>query len=223
MDAGVGSRDTPTSLTKKRLQLLNWFRNNAESLADAYEGAIRLLSDRDFPGRVHFIAHAVRDIANRLASALDPQLKSCLVQYANEMDHIQELWPSLQTMGECPEGEPPRDTMTIDYRLAVRIDSLVTAHRDSRKRPSNYELLFRYLMRNEPTQAEVNKRLVSDFKRIHGWFMRLTHLRAGEAVQVGEDELQSQFAKFEGMLHSFVGDFFTAKAEIDEILRKANE
>ncbi|HUT54434.1 MAG TPA: hypothetical protein VM658_13680 [bacterium] len=206
-----------------RRELLNWFRTNASPLAEAYEGAIRLIEDGDFPGRVHFIAHAVRDISDRLVYVLDPQLKAGRVQYENEMDRIEKLWPTeLMSIRDTQDAAAEIETVRIDHKVASIIDSLVKAHRERRQRPSNYELLFRYLMRKEPFQAEVNQRLVMDFKRMRDWFMNLTHLRDKKVPQVDESELQTQFKKFEGMLHSFVGNFFTGKKELDEILRQTN-
>lgn len=205
----------------RRLELLTWFRTHATPLADAYEGAVRMLHDTSFPGRVHLIAHIVRDIADRLVFVLDPQLPPGRVQYENAMDGISELWPTLQTLGHASDGKAPQESVPIDYRLAVMIDSLVLAHRERRKRPSSHELLFRHLMRNEPTRAEVNQRLVSDFKKMRDWFMGLAHLRK-ERPDVNEGELHTQFTKFEGMLHSFVGRFFTGTAELDELLQQAN-
>jgi hypothetical protein len=52
--------------------------------------------------------------------------------------------------------------------------------------------------------------------------MDLTHLRRERGPVVDESELQTHFKNFEGMLHSFVGKFFTGKKELDEILREAN-
>ena len=213
----------PTRLSTKRRQMLNWFRGHAKPLAEAYEGAIRLIDDESFPGRVHFIAHAVRDIADRLVFVLDPQIKGTRVQYEFEMDRIEKLWPLIQTVKETSDQSAARDSVTIDYKLACMISSLVEAHHNRRQRPSNYELLFRFLMRNEPSRAEVNQRLVSDFAKMRSWFMSLTHLRDKEIPEVDEGELQRQFSKFEGMLHSFVGDFFTGTKEIDEILQQANQ
>jgi hypothetical protein len=173
---------------------------------------------------VHFIAHAVRDIADRLVFVLDPQLKGSRVQYDNEMDAIEKDWPTFQKINDDDgDGLANPDTLTIDYTLASKINSLVEAHRERRTRPSNYELLFRYLMRNEPSRGDVNRRLVADFKKMRGWFMDLTHLRATEAPKIDEAELQTQFQNFEGILHSFVGDFFTGTAELDEILQQANQ
>jgi len=207
---------------QKRHELLKWFSSNAAPLAEAYEGAIRLLNEGDFPGRIHFIAHAVRDIADRLVFVLDPQLKGRRVQYEQEMDGIEKLWAELQTIQGTNDGAAAQDTVPIDYRLASKIDALVRAHRERRQRPSNYELLFRFLMRQEPSQAEVSKRLVSDFKKMRKWFMELTHLRGNEAPKVDENELHTQFNKFEGILYSFVGGFFTGTAELDEILQQTN-
>jgi hypothetical protein len=206
-----------------RQELLVWFQKNAAPLAGAYEGAIRLLDNIHFPGRVHFIAHAGREIADRLVFVLDPQLSGSRVQYEDLMDPILKSWPGQMLANETEDGAPSRDEVTIDYKLATMIDSLVDFHRDRRQRPSASELLFRFLMRNEPSWAEVNQRLVAEFSKIRRWFMELTHVRQKKAPEVEEDELQAQFGKFERMLHSFVGSFFTGTAEIDEILRQANE
>lgn len=211
------------ALSPQRRELLNWFRKNAAPLAEAYEGACQLVEARSFPGRIHFIAHAIRDIADRLVFVLDPQLSGSRVQYENELDKIEKVWPKLQAVQEANGSGPGQDNVSIGYNVAVMVNSLIEAHRHRRERPSNYELLFRFLMRNEPSHADVNRRLVDDFKKVRQWFMDLTHLRATKAPDVDEVELQKQFGKFERMLHSFVGDFFTGTAELDEILQHANQ
>lgn len=87
------SLDDSSHWTPLRRELLNWFRANAAPLSEAYEGAIRLIDDGDFPGRIHFVAHAVRDISDRLIYVLDPQLEAARVQYENAMDQIEKHWP----------------------------------------------------------------------------------------------------------------------------------
>jgi hypothetical protein len=209
--------ESPSQPSRIRCELLNWFRESAAPLAPAYEGAFRLLDDGGFPGRVHFIAHAVRDICDRLIFVLDKQSSPPRVQYENEMDKIAKEWPTLSSFTQASAEE-----ITIPYVVAARIDSLVDAHRSRRQRPSNQALLFRYLMLKEPTQAQVNERLVNDFERIRRWFMDWTHLRT-ENVQMNESELQIRFSAFESMLHSFVGSFFTTTKELDEILQQTNQ
>ena len=206
----------------KRRELLAWFRTNAPSLAGAYEGAVVMLLDETFPGRLHFIAHAVRDIADRLIFVLDQDLPESRAQYDNHLDRIEPLWiDPVAVSGESDDSSP--ESVTIGSKVASLINTLVTDHRERRERPSKYELLFRHLMRNEPLTASANRRLAQDFKRVHKWFVACAHLRRDtSAALIEESELQLLFASFEGMIHSFVGDFFTGTAELDEILRQTN-
>lgn len=213
----------PLALNPMRRQLLAWFKEQAPSLADAYEGAVSLLADGEFPGRIHFIAHAVRDIADRLVYVLDRQLQGGRVQYENTFDRIEKDWPDIQVLHNGNANQTKPDSVEIDFRLATLIDGLVQDHRARRKRLSHYELLFRYLMRNEPYKARVNRRLVDEFKGMREWFMAFTHLRRDGAPQVDERDLQLHFYRFERMLHSFVGDFFTGSTELDDILQQANQ
>lgn len=210
-------------LTPLRCELVSWFHTNAGPLAAAYEGAIRLVDDDGFPGRIFFIAHTIRDISDRLVYVLDPQLEGTRVQYENELDLIEKDWPQLISVGDKNDAASETGTVRIDQKVASMIDSLVQAHRKRRQRPSNYKLLFRFLMRKEPMQPAENERLVKDFKKMRDWFMNRAHLRRSGASPIDESELHTQFGKFEGMLHSFVGSFFTGTKELDEILRKANQ
>ena len=54
----------------ERIELFGWLENNAPALAPVYRGALALAVLDSFPGRVHFVAHAIREIRNRLPSAL---------------------------------------------------------------------------------------------------------------------------------------------------------
>jgi hypothetical protein len=201
--------------------LLNWFRAKAKPLAEAYEGAIRMLADTSIPARIQFIAHAVRDIANLLPNVLNPQSKRRRIEYDRKLDSIASLSPGLGELNE-PGNVQDQSVITIKYEVALIIDSLVIEHRDQRQKPSNSERLIQILMENEPARADINRRLVSDFEKTRRWFMELAHFRECESPRVDELVLQSQFAKFEGILHSFVGDFFTTIEELDEILQQAN-
>jgi hypothetical protein len=219
------SKKIPLILSLKRRELLAWFKGNAPSLAEAYEGAIHLIADENFPGRIHFISHAVRDITDRLAFALDSGIQSKRVQYEYAMDKIQAKWKSINPISDETIKIEKDATVTISYEVALQIDAIVTAHKNRRSRSSNYDLLFRFLMRQEPTNAQVNERLVENFKRLHKWFMDLTHLRTKyeKVPHINESELKKQFEVFEGILHSFVGNFFTGTEELDEILKQANQ
>ena len=205
---------------QSRRELLSWLQQNAASLAGAYEGAVKLLESPAFPARIHFISHAVRDISDRLVFVLDPQLQAKRVGYEDAMDKIQKMWTTPD--GICNSEPDGTVKVLIDRRVARRLGSLVEQHRERRRRPSSSELLFRYLMRGELTGADVNRRLVKDFKLLQDWFMSKTHLRRDQEAKVDEAEFHTKFIQFESVLYSFVGSFFVTKVEIDEILQKAN-
>ncbi len=215
--------NSPFAFSTAQTELLDWFRKKAAPLAEAYDGAVRLLSIPGFPCRVHFIAHAVRDIGDRLIYALDPQEQGKRVQYETELDKIVKGWPIIDPASDAAASPVDKESLIIPYHLARLIDGLVTAHRNRRQRPTQYELLFRHLMKQESAHAAVNERLIQGFKKTHKWFTTLAHVPAEGPKQVDENELRSEFKKFETMLHSFVGNFFTGKSELDAILRQANK
>lgn len=210
----------PDFSSRKRLELRAWFKSTAPSLSEAYEGAVVLLKDPAFPGRIHFIAHAIRDITDRLAFVLDTQLDGQRVSYETHLDPLIELWPTLNSL--TPANPSPTDTVAIPLTVALRVDGIVEAHRQRKGRPSNFDLLFQHLARQNPNSGPVNARIVADFKRVHKWFMERAHLRKTVMQPVPEATLTEHFELFESILHSFVGDYFTGTAELDHVLQQAN-
>jgi hypothetical protein len=206
-------------LTAARLELFKWFKETAPSLAPAYEGTLRLLADTEFPGRLNFISHAIRDIADRLVFVLDDELSGSRVNYENHLDTIVQIWTDGTFVGQ---SSAPRDSVPIPVAVFKRLDRLLDEHRQRRRRRSNQQLLFETLMRNHPLPGVLNRRLVDAFERERKWFMERTHLRKGVPKEVPEAELQYHFRQFERMLHSFVGDFFTTIGDLDDILQEAN-
>jgi hypothetical protein len=178
----LGGPDRPTVWPRMRLELRDWFRSHAGSLAPAYEGAVELLANVAFPGRVRFIAHAVRDIANRLVFAIDPQ-EGDRVQYEEHLDEIQKLWPSLDGVCERELSSPSASSLSIPWDLAGMIDALITRHRERRERPSPYELLFRFLVKGSPSPPARIDALVKEFKRTAKWFMAHAHFTAEPSCQ----------------------------------------
>ncbi|MBD3675453.1 MAG: hypothetical protein HUJ26_18225 [Planctomycetaceae bacterium] len=212
---------SPEHWPPKRKQLLDWFRQEAPSLACGYEGALRLLEEKPFPGRIHFISHVVRDIANILPEILRPKSKAGKVQYHQYFDKFEKEWPNIEATGGNEDSL--NQNISIDYELARKIDTLVTKHRERRSLPSNPELLLQILKQLANDNISINLRLVKDFENLIDWFQKKAHLQAKMLSPVDEAELQHKFRTFENILLSFVGEFFTRTAELDAILHQANQ
>lgn len=204
-----------------RTELFAWFCDRAPSLAPAYAGAIRLLAAPEFPGRVHFISHAVRDICDRLARALNAEVTFPRVQYEDGLDEVSMVWPRSLPGGASPDAAS-NEVIALPVAAARLVHDLVAAHRERQTRPDAYELLFRQLMQIEPEGASVNERLVESFRQTRKWFMRLAHARHDKEPEVEESELRRRFADFELMLHGFAGRFHTTATPIDAALERAN-
>jgi hypothetical protein len=67
--AGPGS-PVASCGTAKRLRLLGWLQRTAPQLAPVYAGAVTMAFDGDFPGRLVFVWHAIREIRNRRPDAV---------------------------------------------------------------------------------------------------------------------------------------------------------
>lgn len=210
-------------LSPLRRELLQWLIKEAPALAPAYEGALWLLEHKSLPGRTQFISHAVRDISDRLPYALNSDLAGRRVQYETHLDGIEKHWPSLDHLFQDERKPAESESVGIPFSVTRQVNVLVLAHRQRKKGPSNSQLLFQELLKRDPSKGAASDRHVAAFKEIREWFMDRTHFRAFDAVEVPENDLVDRFGAFEKTIHNFVGNFFTAKDQLDAILQAANQ
>jgi len=221
----AGARPQSSIWTPRRLELVEWFTREAPSLVDAYRGAVLLIHDASFPACLHFVGHAVRDIADRLPFVLDGELRSGRVQYENRLDRVLDSWPFADSTNANDTGapQPSSQEITIPKSVYLALDGLIRDHRERRNRPSNTDLLFRALLRDDAAGSAAADRLVRAFKEERDWFMEHAHMRSQPMGVVPHAEQLKHFERFETLLHNVVGRFFTATRELDEILREANQ
>ncbi len=207
--------------TTMRDELLEWFSKQAPSLAPAYHGATKLLLDVGFPGRVHFIAHSFRDIADRLAFVLEPTSRAERVDYGNHTDEITKCWPKLTFTIEEGNLVGPEPIVSIGELAARRVDNLVEDHRERRTRPSNQQRLFEIAARLNPGNATANQGAVREFEKLSKWFVKWAHFPREERMH-DESELVRKFTEYETILHSLFGSFFAGTEDLDDVLRETN-
>lgn len=126
--------------TSERNELHSWFERVAPHLAPLYRAAVRMAHDAGFPARVHLIAHAMREIRNRLPDALDGTLKLPQVDYHYLVDRVRSQWidEGLPPDGVGPmlgESEPPQPSATsiaVSGALIDEIAELIKQHAQAR-------------------------------------------------------------------------------------------
>lgn len=217
--------------TQRRKDLRLWFARNAPSLGELYEGALEMVFRGHFPGRVRFVAHAVREIRNRLPDVIVGPKTDSSLQYKNRLDEITNIWEKhgLRLDGSTPtrvsEGDalPSNDDIPVPYPVFQRVANLVRDHERTRETRSKAatRLFLAIDPNNRVSEATLRPRIENWLKTTE-WFVERAHDRGHKDAEIGGDELKSRFEGFEWALSAMVRDFFKTVEELDEILEEAN-
>lgn len=90
----------------KQAALVGWLNRHAPAVEPFYRGALLLAAFDRFPGRVHFLTHAIREIGNSLPSALGPKVKKKTVGYEGLTKAIRDRWLA-EGLPEDGRPQPP--------------------------------------------------------------------------------------------------------------------
>jgi hypothetical protein len=225
-----GDRSIESYLTEPRLELLAWFERHAPSLGELYHGALIMLHDENFPGRTHFVAHAVREIGNRLPDFIAGPIKSSQVQYVNRLDAIGKRW---QRFGFGLDGSPlpsvteekapPSTDVPIPRPLFLEFASLVKDHIGAREKPLDAtKRLFRALSSTNQQIGDSLQPTIDQWLDVTHWFQEKVHHPGFKDASVDTTEFERRFELFERTLTALTRGFFKTTKELDEILESAN-
>ena len=235
---GAGPSPQTACWTPERSELRTWLRRNAVPLADLYEGAVLLLFEVHVPGGPRFIAHAVREIRNRLPDAVSGTRTPGNLNYKDQLDNIVKRWkkagfPIDGRIGSFPVIQNSSGSQVAEIPLPRDIVSLVAKliadHEETRIKPE--EAATRLFVGAAPENERFRDALrpaITQWLDITGWFMKQTHdPGTGVSIEASVDrgELQTKFSLFETTLLSIVrgfSTFFETTDALDEILEDTN-
>ncbi len=213
-----------------RADVRTWLRDNAPSIAELYEGAVYLVFGPPIPGHVRFVAHAVREIRNRLPSIISPPVNGGRLDYPTRLDKITDSWrrnglltdtTSVNLGFGTSQGTPSPD-ITIPRPLFHQIASLLRDHQVARTRTSEAAVgLFQARMPQDQFVLETVLPVVNQWLAVTEWFMGRAHDN-GDIDAVHADQVQAQFELFESFLGALSRSFYDTLEEIDAILADAN-
>src|ERR1700677_2005187 len=85
LTAIVAAADSEPYWNPLRRELEVWLGQHSPDLVDIYRGALKILFVPEFPGRLRFVSHAVREIRNRVPDAITGT-RPKRVEYMNDCD-----------------------------------------------------------------------------------------------------------------------------------------
>lgn len=216
--------------TSERVALLNWLGVHAPALAPLYQGALLLAMRESFPGRVHFLAHAIREIRNRLPGALGPKVKQRKAGYEDLTDKIVTQWDKegLPADGHLPlpEGSVPpasgSERREVSSNLLVSVGRLIKDHNAAKTNRSDRERSgFSDLTEHNESQQHVVQNWNKLFRNAH----QFAHV--GERDEPLPKEVDAEwvenFVSFEQHLFAVQRHSYANLDELDKLLQKANK
>jgi hypothetical protein len=212
-----------------RLELKMWFGRNAASLGELYEGALRILYSPRFPGRTRFIAHAVREIANRLPEKITG-VKNQRFEWQNKLDGIVKSWEraGFPLDGNVPESVTLASTtvsaeVPIPRRLMQTIAEVLSEYAEGRETNQvRARRLFEGVDPQNQSSREAFTPIVTQWIEVTNWFVAIAHDSGKIDALLDTDELQRHFELFETTLGAVTREFFKTIGDLDEILENTN-
>ena len=209
------------------MELLGWLNTYAPALVPLYRGALSLAMRDSFPGRVHLIAHAIREIRDRLPGALGPKVQRRDAGYEHLTDRIHKRWvdEGLPQDGRLrlPEGSAPSESgparREVSHQFLAAVGRLIEAHTEARaNREARERSGFRALSEHGPSPQYVVKNWNDLFpdahQYAHSW---------DEPLPAGADgEWVENFFVFERHLMAVFRPAYENLADLDKLLGEAN-
>jgi hypothetical protein len=224
---------TPGYWTTARLEIRNWLYEQAPSLAELYEGAVRLIFEKQISGWVSFVAHAVREIRNQLPNYISSGNTGGRLEYKDEVEKLSKLWHSnglnldevLPDDGIDTEGSQSSISpdIPVPRQLLLEIRQLLKKHEAVSVK--NKEKAIRFFETCSPANQPLRDTLrpiAEHWWDVTEWFMQKTHDSGQVDTACDEQKLRQQFELFESFLGTLAQSFYTTTDELDEILKEAN-
>ncbi len=221
----------PPYWTDQSREIRAWLRrNNALSLSELYEGAVDLVS-RSAPGRVMLVAHAVREIRNRLPDALAPEKEPERLDYRKRCSEIRRAWRRLDSLEGVAGREAPDASASIGVPVVAAeqvqrmLDDDEAVQAKVRAAATRlYVAVIRIRSGRTLTQSErlAIEPAIRQWHAVTEWFVDRVH---DNGTPDGENDLREfvdRFELFERALYALIQEFYPATKDLDDILEEAN-
>ncbi|MDF0672763.1 MAG: hypothetical protein P0120_00265 [Nitrospira sp.] len=189
-----------------------------------------MLCENQLPGRVRFIAHAIREIGNRLPDYWAGQEDNTAnLQYVNRLDELSPLWKdhrsvvSAITSLATANGSTPADPVPIPTQLYDKLSKLMDDHSRTREKPyDKARRLFNAIAPEDDKHGQGVRPALLEYVRIVSWAVGKCHGAGKADADYDWPEIIHNFEIFESCLMSIGRAFYVTIESLDEILEDTN-
>lgn len=189
--------------------------------AEAYKGAAILLNERP-AGYVSFVAHAGRDLMNRLASTVTG-IESERVQYQTHIDDLQGNWREEWGFSNELSPEVAEKGHLIPIDVCQKISTLIDAHKSGRVRSSEADGLFFSTFLDYSDKDKIPGSFLTEWRAAKKWFLGHAHLRNKPFDADTDDTLAKHFKCLDGYLYIAASSQYNRLKELNAILDATNQ
>lgn len=210
------------ALNMEQQRVYEWLNDDLSLpvFAEAYKGAAILISQKP-AGYISFVAHAGRDLMNRLASTV-AGIKSERVQYQQYIDKLQGAWQDEWRLSDDLSPEIADKGHLIPIEVCQRISTLIDEHKSGRIRSSEADGLFFSTFLDYSDKDKIPGNFLSEWKAAKDWFLGHAHLRKKSFRAETDGDLVKYFNCLNGYLYIAASSQYDRLKALNEILDATN-
>jgi hypothetical protein len=215
---------TDATWTPERRRLRDWLGRQGAGLAEAYSAAVELVARGPFEGAGTLLAHALRDLINRLPDAVCGQTGERM-DASKRLDDLKAVWQEEGMPLDLPRAKADGDIplapeATISERLYGEIQAILREQGEATsRRLDNAKRLFQALM---PRGVEPTVAVVTQWVALGKWAVANGHFNADAPRSVEWPGCVGKLEVLEATLGGVAYRFFEVTDELDEILEDTN-
>ncbi len=219
----LASREQRTVLNKEQQRVYEWLNDDLRLpiFSEAYKGAA-ILIDQKPAGYVSFVAHAGRDLMDRLAATV-AGIKSGRVQYHQHIDKLQGDWRDEWRFSDDLSPEVVNKGHLIPIKVCQSISTLIDEHKSGRIRSSEADGLFFSTFLDYSDKDKIPGNFLSEWKAAKNWFRGHAHLRSKPFEAEADNYLVKHFNCLDGYLYIAASSQYERLKDLNEILDATNQ
>jgi len=213
--------------------LINWLKTYSLELGQLYEGALKIVSQDNFPGKVRLVSHAVREIFNRLPDEFSGIIIQ-RIEYDRRLNELCAAWEQHDPLASPIAIKSYLDQATPVYPMATPVVYAFAVLLSDHKANSNFYREKAYEFFNAIASADqrheyILNPVVNNWCKLQKWFAGHAHSSRKTVNLIEETQkLDENFKAFESILQMFIPEgklsrrFIETLGELDGMLEDAN-